>query len=61
MKIRVEVDHPDVVAVLSSMEPRDYYVMGTYAKGPEQIALIKITNQTWRDWIEQHQPKWILK
>lgn len=61
MKIRVDIDHPDVVAALSSMEPRDYYVMTTYDKEFQQIALIKITNQTWRDWIEQHQPSWILK
>lgn len=61
MKIRVDIDHPDVVAALSSMEPRDYYVMGTYTKGPEEIAIISIHTQSWADWIEQHQPGWILR
>lgn len=61
MKIRVEIDHPDVVAILSSMEPRDYYVMGTYEKGPVDIALIKINNQEWRNWFEQKHPEWILR
>lgn len=61
MKIRVEVDHPDVVAILSSMEPQDYYVMSIYQKDGISIGLISVYSQEWRNWFEQKHPGWILK
>ena len=61
MKIRIVVTDPEAEALLSSMQARDYYVMGTYTKGTEEIALVSIHSQEWAEWIEQHQPKWILK
>lgn len=61
MKIRLVLTDPDAEALLSSMEARDYYVMGTYTKASEEIALVSIHSNDWAAWIEQHQPKWIIK
>ena len=61
MKIRLVLTDPEAEALLSSMQPRDYYLMGSYTKGAEEIAIVSIHTQSWADWIEQHQPNWILR
>lgn len=61
MKIKVDINDPEVIAVLSSIEPNDYYIMGSFTKGPEEITLVSIHNKEWAQWIDLHKPEWILK